>query len=103
MQLAEQVLWQTNKPNRTSNMLSWLARHTFVPVAIKTTGVIGTEAQAFFTDLRPLLHGNIFTCIRNFLAAFAPSVYTKMAKTIGKMDVFEDSFKSGSFKNTAIS
>ena len=46
-----QVLRETNKPNRRSNMLSLLPHPTFVPVALKTTSVIGMEAQTFFPDL----------------------------------------------------
>ena len=48
--------------------------------------------------MRPRLHGDVFAGIRNVLAAFAPSVYTKTAKTIWKTDVFEDGFQSGSFR-----
>ena len=46
-----QSVWQTSKTNRRSYMLSWLPHPTFVPVAIKTTNVIGMEAQAFFPIL----------------------------------------------------
>ena len=42
--------------------------------------------------ISPPLHGKNFTGIRNVLVAFAPSVYTKTAKTIWKMDVFEEGF-----------
>ena len=54
--------------------------------------------RVFLCSLRPHLHGDIFAGIRNVLAAFAPSVYTKTAKTIWKTDVFKDGFQSGSFR-----
>ena len=46
------------------------------------------------TNLLLRLHGNVFACIRNFLAAFAPSVYTKtpkmIRKTASKVEHFEN-------------
>ena len=46
--------------------------------------------------ISPCLHGNVFAGICNVLVAFAPFLYTQMAKTIRKMDVFKDGFQSGS-------
>ena len=92
MKKEEQTCWRRwGAPPALSLMLLLLL--LLAPV-VSAAGVLVCLLQ----PLRPRLHGDVFAGIRNVLVAFAPTVYTKTAKTIWKTDVFEDGFQSGSFR-----